>query len=322
MRPLALIPVLLLAACATAGPPPLVEGARLVEDLRVLSADDMEGRAPATPGGEKARAYVLQRLQQAGVQPLPSGWTHSFTFSPRREPTRTLTGVNVMGQVRGTKSPDRYIVVTAHYDHVGVREGQIYNGADDNASGTAALIAMAEHFARHKPEHSILFVALDAEEQGLQGARAFVANPPVPKAAMVLNINMDMVSRGDTNRLYAVGTHPWPFLRPHIEAVAQGAPVPLLTGHDTPDLSREDNWVHQSDHYAFHQAGIPFIYFGVDNHPDYHQPTDDFAKVQQPFFRGSVQTIASAIRRFDQNLGEIAAARAAFTPPAAAAGGS
>jgi hypothetical protein len=116
-----------------------------------------------------------------------------------------------------------------------------------------------------------------------------------------------------------VGTHPWPFLRPHIEAVAQGAPVPLLTGHDTPDLSREDNWVHQSDHYAFHQAGIPFIYFGVDNHPDYHQPTDDFEKVQQPFFRGSVQTIAAALTRFDRALDSIVAERARFTPPAAAA---
>jgi len=316
MRRLACTLALILAACASSGAPPPVEGARLIEDLRVLSADDMQGRAPATPGGDKAQAYVLQRLQQTGVRPLPSGWTQRFAFSPRREPNRSVAGVNLMGYVPGRRAPERFIVVTAHYDHVGVRDGRIYNGADDNASGTAALIALAEHFARHRPDHSILFVALDAEEQGLQGARAFMAAPPVPRDGIALNINMDMVGRGDANRLYAVGTHPWPFLRPHIEAVAAGSAVPLLTGHDTPDLPREDNWVHQSDHYAFHQAGIPFIYFGVDNHPDYHQPTDDFDKVQQPFFRGAVQTIASALTRFDRELESITAARAAFTPPA------
>ena len=314
MRHLACTLALILCACATAGPPPL-EGAGLVEDLRVLSADDMQGRAPGTPGGEKARGYVLQRLQQTGLKPLAGGWTRSFTFSPRREPTRAVTGVNVMGYVPGRSAPERFIVVTAHYDHVGVREGQVYNGADDNASGTAALIALAEHFVRNRPEHSILFVALDAEEQGLQGARAFVAAPPIAKDAIVMNVNMDMVGRGDTNRLYAVGTHPWPFLRAHVEAAAKGAPVPLLTGHDTPDLSRDENWVHQSDHYAFHQAGIPFVYFGVENHPDYHRPTDDFEKVQQPFFRDAVRTIAIAVARFDRALPKIAAARAAFTPP-------
>ena len=117
------------------------------------------------------------------------------------------------------------IVVSAHYDHVGVRNGEIYPGADDNASGTAALLAIAGLCKKAPWQHDVVFAAFDAEEQGLQGARAFVAAPPIPKERIALNINMDMVSRSATREIYIAGTGYHPPLRQVLEAVAKRSEV-------------------------------------------------------------------------------------------------
>jgi Zn-dependent M28 family amino/carboxypeptidase len=231
-------------------------------------------------------------------------------FTSRGTPPRSLTAENLIGYVPGRRDPNRFLVISAHYDHLGTRDGQVYNGADDNASGVSALLALAEDFARNRPEHSVLLVAFDAEEHGHKGSLGFVAAPPVPKSAMVLNMNLDMVGRGDRGELYVSGGHPYPVLRPHLEALAREAPVTLKLGHDTPDLPKEQNWITQSDHFAFHQAGIPFAYFGVEDHPDYHQPGDDAEKIPEDFYRRAVRTLAMAARRFDRELGAIARARA------------
>src|SRR5690606_30456084 len=112
------------------------------------------------------------------------GWMQEFTIpGSGSEP---LPAANVVGMVRGTDDPDEYIVVTAHFDHLGRQGNQVYHGADDNASGTAGLIELARYFAAHPPEHSMIFAALDAEEHGLLGARHFVADPPVPLENIVL----------------------------------------------------------------------------------------------------------------------------------------
>ncbi|MGH7128536.1 MAG: M28 family peptidase, partial [Planctomycetaceae bacterium] len=188
-----------------------------------------------------------------------------------------------------------------------VRQGEIYNGADDNASGTGALIEIARWFAAHPPENSIIFAAFDAEEGGLVGARGFVANPPAPADRIVLNVNMDMVGRNARNELYAAGTSHYGFLRPYLDSVAARAPVSLRFGHDDPNGPRSDDWTTQSDHAAFHAAGIPFIYFGVEDHPDYHRPTDAVERLMPEFFAGAASTVLDAIRTFDRNLSVIAA---------------
>jgi Zn-dependent M28 family amino/carboxypeptidase len=218
-------------------------------------------------------------------------------------------------RARPRRAPERFIVVSAHYDHLGVRDGKIYNGADDNASGVAALLALAEHFARRPPEHSIIFVAFDAEEMGSPGAKAFVERPPVPRASLALNVNLDMVARGDKGELYVAGTHPWPFLRPSLEAAAVNAPVTVRFGHDTPDLKGSDNWIEGSDHRVFNAAGIPFAYFGVEDHPDYHQPTDHSDKIPADFFGRSVQTLVGALTRLDRDLDAIVRAHALQPKP-------
>jgi Zn-dependent M28 family amino/carboxypeptidase len=231
---------------------------------------------------------------------------HDFTVARRGDAGAQVAGGNVVGLVRGTTNPDRYVVVTAHYDHVGVGRpvdgDSIYNGADDNASGTAALLALAEHFARNPAGHSLLFVAFDAEEQGLRGARAFVAEPPVPKDAIALNVNMDMVSHSERGELYAAGAAKYPRLRAPLQRAAAGAPVRLLLGHDMPEPTPRDDWTGQSDQGAFHAAGIPFVYFGVEDHPDYHRPSDEVGTITPGFYVNAVRTIAAAIRELDLAL--------------------
>lgn len=286
--------VLLLSGAAEAAPP--VDRAALLEDVRVLSADDMEGRAVGTPGGARARAYVERRFREVGIAPLgPQGFAAPFSFE---RAGATLEGVNLVGVIRGRSDPERFIVLSAHYDHLGVRDGAVYNGADDNASGVAAMLAVARDLKARPPEHSVLIVAFDAEEGGLRGARVFVASPPVPLKSVLLNVNLDMVSRSDKGELYAAGTHQNPRLRPVLEAVAARAPVRLLFGHDRPELGPDD-WTLLSDHAAFVQAGVPFVYFGVEDHPGYHKPGDDFAAITPDFFVGATQTIIAAVRALD-----------------------
>ena len=280
---------------------PELDGDRLLGDVRHLSADSLEGRATGTPGGLKARAYVVDAFRRAELTPFAGGYERPFSTTARAG-SPAAAGANVVGYLRGTERPDRYIVVTAHYDHLGVRDGQTFNGADDNASGTAALIAFAGYFAKHPPRHSIIFAALDAEEVGLQGARAFVERPPVDRSALVLNVNMDMVSHSARGEIYAAGTHHTPALRPIVERVAARAPVKLLLGHDSPSLPASDDWTTQSDHGAFHAARIPFVYFGVEDHPDYHKPSDDFETITPLFFVSAARTIADFIAEADRTL--------------------
>ena len=278
-----------------------IDSVALIRDVSVLSHDSMEGRMVATAGGARARNYVDSRFRQIRLQPLGGEtYLHPFDFT-RGNPPAQIQGVNIIGMVRGTARPDRYIVVTAHYDHVGVRDGQIYNGADDNASGTGGLLALAQHFVQRPPRHSIIFAALDAEEGGLRGARAFVANPPVAKEAIALNINMDMIGRNDAGELYVAGTHHYPQLLPILQPVIAAAEVKLIPGHDLPGTGSND-WTSQSDHGAFHAAGIPFLYFGVEDHPDYHRPTDDFERIQPGFYARAVRTVLAAVRALDEGL--------------------
>lgn len=272
----------------------------LLRDIGVLAHDSMEGRAVATPGNAKARAFLERRFREIGLQPVEGTFTHPFTFSRRDAQTN---GVNLLGMVRGTAEPDEYIVVTAHYDHVGVRDGEVFNGADDNASGTAALLQIAQHFVRNRPRHSIIFAALDAEEVGLQGARAFVADPPVPVSSIILNVNMDMVGRNDRGELYVAGTYHYPQLLPIVERVAAGAEVRLIPGHDRPNAANpSDDWTSASDHGPFHAVKIPFLYFGVEDHADYHRATDEMRGIQPGFYARAVRTVLSAIRAADAAL--------------------
>jgi Peptidase family M28 len=306
--------VTLLVAClslTSRGVPPLdaqqssssIDAARLLSDLETLSSDSMEGRLTGTEGNARARAYIVQRFKDIGIQPFGDSYERAFKFQGRGGADRS--GVNVVGLIRGRRDPSRFIAVTAHYDHLGVRNGQIYNGADDNASGVAALLAVAARLNADKPEHSLLLAAFDAEESGLNGAKALVNDPPVARESILMNVNLDMVARDAGNVLFASGTSHYPFLKAYLTKIAQ-PPVILKFGHDVAG-SKEDDWTKDSDHFPFHQAGIPFIYFGVEDEAQHHKPTDDAETVTKEFFVGAANTILAGIRAVDTNLEKIAA---------------
>jgi hypothetical protein len=278
---------------------PVLDSARLVNTVFRLAHDSMAGRATGTAENAKARAWLESEFRRIGLEPVGTGYEHAFT-SPRRNRPDTIRGVNLVGMVRGTRDPERVIVVSAHYDHVGTRNGEIFNGADDNASGTSAVLEMAAHFRAKPPAHTVLFALWDAEEMGLVGARAFVAAPPIPIGRIAANVNLDMVSRNDRGELYAAGAQPYPQMRPIITGLVPHAAVTLRTGHDSG--GGQDDWTSQSDQGAFHAARIPFMYFGVEDHPDYHKPTDDPERIQPGFYYRAARTIAAFVERLDEGI--------------------
>jgi hypothetical protein len=303
---------LLLSACETlavpeaavAPPQPTAMHAQLLEDVRILAADDMQGRDTGAPGGALARAYIVRRLETLGVAAPAMGREQPWEMTGRtREGPKTFNGANVLGVIPGTRVSDRYIVVTAHYDHVGVSDGQIFNGADDNASGVATMLALAADLKRQAPDHSVLIVALDGEERGLLGARHFVEAPPVPLTSIAMNLNFDMTARAETDgKLWVTGTYQNPTFRPILEPIPANGAVALAFGKDTPQDTGEDNWVEASDHAAFHRAQVPFLYFGVNYHPDYHRPSDDFEKVTPSVFISATELSIAGFRALDRAL--------------------
>ena len=277
---------------------------QLMADVRILSADDMEGRDTGAPGGERARAYIVSRFEALGVAAPPMGRLQPFAAQGRtREGPKTFNGVNILGLIEGTRVPDRYIVITAHYDHVGSNGGQIYNGADDNASGVATMLEIADRLKASAPEHSVIFVAFDGEERGLLGAKHFVQAPPVPLAAIAMNLNFDMIARAETDgKLWVTGTYQHPTFRPILGTIPANGAVSLAFGKDTPQDTGEDNWVEASDQGAFFAAQVPFLYLGVNYHPDYHRPSDDFERITPSVFQSAVELSYASFRALDQGL--------------------
>lgn len=285
------MPLLLVPPLACQAPATGVDRARLWRDLETLAAPGMEGRAPGTGGHRRARAYLLERLRASGLAPLGAGFAHPFTY--RGGPK----GTNLLATLPGTAPGAGVIVLSAHYDHLGIRGGVVYPGADDNASGVAALLALAAHFKAHPPAHTLVFALFDAEEGGLHGSRAFVSTMPFKRDQVRLDVNLDMVGRNDKGELYVAGTTRSPLFRPLLDSIARRASVTLRMGHDTGP--GRDDWTHESDHGSFHDAGIPWLYFGVEDHPDYHTPLDTAARIDPDFFARATETILEAVIAID-----------------------
>ena len=267
---------------------------QLLSDVEILSSDSYEGRKTDTKGAEMTRAYLNNRYKSIGLKSFSQlqGYEQPFSFETGKG---KVNGKNMIGFIEG--KTDEVIVISAHYDHIGIIGNKVYNGADDNASGVAALLKFAEYYQTHKPNRTLIFAAFDAEEMGLQGAKAFVTNPPVNIRQIKLNINMDMISHNDKNELYACGTAKYPSLRNYFHTTNPNLKV--LFGHDDPK-SGKDNWINQSDHSAFNDKNIPFIYFGVEDHKDYHQSTDDYQNINKTFFIDASNSILEIIINIDK----------------------
>ncbi|WP_282123227.1 M28 family peptidase [Algibacter mikhailovii] len=267
----------------------------LLKHIKSLSSDTFEGRRTGSQGGQKAQKYIINQLYSLGVVPLVTDYKQPFRFI---EKGKHYKGMNILGFVKGTDFPDDYIVISAHYDHEGIKQGEIFNGADDNASGISALFSFAEYFRSHPPKHSIIIAAFDAEELGLQGSKYFLKSTILNSKDVVLNINMDMISRSDDNELYVVGASDNKMLKATIQGGMYSSKIKLLIGHDGYDGL--ENWIYSSDHAGFYKKGIPFLYFGVEDHEDYHEPTDTFENIHPEFYIEAVKIIISVFNRIDK----------------------
>ncbi len=306
----ALLPMLLAVPLAAQGrpaapacPAPLaIDSVALIRDIFRLADDSMGGRLIGSTGNRKARDYLAARFDALGLETVGGGRLQRIPVASARLPDVTAAW-NVLGIVRGSAEPDRFIVVTAHFDHVGIGRpvdgDSIYNGADDNASGAAALAVLADWFRRHPPRHSLLFAAVDGEERGMFGSRALVESPVVPLDHVIVNVNMDMISRNADRELYAAGPDRYPALRVPVESLVRCAGLVLKIGHDTDADGAANDWTTQSDHVQFHRKGIPFAYFGVEDHPDYHRPGDQPERIMPGFYVEAVRTVARFIQAID-----------------------
>lgn len=293
--------VLLCWICSTATAQAGILADSLLAHVRELASDAYEGRATEKPGNLMAADYILARFEHLGLKAFATDYVHPFQFYSRFT-RKAYLGRNLIAYLPGSANSGKHIVLSAHYDHVGIRKGEIYNGADDNASGIGALIEIARCLKDHPIGHNVIFAAFDAEEVGLRGAGAFIENPPVPLDSILLNINMDMVSRSAQNELYVCGTHYTPVLRDILQTVEPAEGLAVLFGHEPPAYSGADDWTLASDHGKFHQADIPFLYFGVEDHEDYHQPTDDYSGVMPDFYLKAVDFVLRSLIDIDRSV--------------------
>ena len=254
---------------------PAVDADRLVAHVRALAHDSMQGRGSLTPFELEAATYIRTEFGRYGLSAFSgSQWFQSFTI------TGMGNSQNVVGVLRGEGSlRDEWVVIGAHYDHVGVRNGQIYNGADDNASGTAGLLELARLLADYRSdggfgsEHrrSLMFIAFGAEELGLVGSNLYCREPLVPLSSVAAMINLDMIGRLQNNTLYLIGEN----------TGLEWAAMVRRYNHSLSFAAMADAG---TDYRCFKQAGRPVMSLFTGLHPDYHMPSDDTELLAVPGF--------------------------------------
>ena len=272
--------------------------ALLISTLKVLSSDDMRGRSVGK--NQLAQQLIIDRFNTFGLKSFHENFTQTFSFTD--EDNKKRLGTNLVGYIKGNDKPDEYIVIGAHYDHMGVVDNEIFNGADDNASGTSAVLSLLEYFSLFPPKHSIIFIAYDAEELGLFGSRYFVDNPPIDIEKIKLKFNFDMIGRNINNEIFIVGTHQYPMLKPYLMLSAKSSSLKVSFGHDIKGDKSKDYWMESSDNAPYFLKNIPNITFSEEDHPDYHKATDDFEKIDIQFYQEVVDLISSSIRLLDNEL--------------------
>ncbi|MDQ6611653.1 MAG: M20/M25/M40 family metallo-hydrolase [Gemmatimonadota bacterium] len=286
------------------------ETGKIMARLSALSADSMEGRLVGSPGGARARGWIIRELQTLGVAPItgaPMNGGYEQPVKFRGRDGAAIVGANVVARIPGRVPNTQAIVLSAHYDHLGTRNGVVYNGADDDASGCIALLTIAERLKKSGTEHDVILVFFDAEESNLVGANAFVEAPALPLSRIAIDINLDMVSRQDGGALWVSGVSQNAFLKRIVDPLAATAKVKVLLGHDTKNLKPGDDWTNSSDHGAFNKKGIPFLYLGVEDHSDYHKPGDDPEKIDPTFYRNVIDFSEALLRAVDVGVNKFPA---------------
>jgi len=202
-----------------------------------------------------------------------------------------LQAENVLGYMEGSDLKEELVVVSCHYDHLGMKDGEIFNGADDDGSGTTALLEMAQAFALAKqqgqgPRRSILFIAFSGEEKGLLGSEYYANNPVFPLAKTMVNLNIDMIGRidkrhaPDSNYVYLIGADKISQDLHDLSERTNATYTQLELDYTYNDERDPNRFYYRSDHYNFAKNGVPVIFYFTGVHDDYHKPTDTVEKIQ------------------------------------------
>lgn len=275
----------------------------LLNDLRFLSSDLTKGRLTGSLGSAVARNYIIEQLQHIDIKPLEHVYQVPFQFSYKNE---LVQGSNIIGYLPALTTSERYIIISAHYDHIGFSTRGIYNGADDNASGVAVVLSLARTLKKLSRKHHIVLLFTDGEEQKLQGAKAFVKQFPNIIKNTVLNINIDMVATSrKTNRLYMLSKNTNKTLPSHyitqFKALADDN-ITLINGFNRSRTlaDKKVQWLKASDHYVFYRHKIPVIYYGTGMHQNYHTTSDTFENVNLPMFLRVANTINEHVSYIDR----------------------
>lgn len=285
----------------TAQPVGSVDGERLWRDLGELASARMAGREPQTAGSRLAQDYIAEAFATAGLTPLGDSFRQPFVF---KNTFSKHPGVNVVGWLPGRQFADQYLVISAHYDHLGKSGSKIFYGADDNASGVAAMLALARQLAKRGSRHSVIFLATDIEETGLYGAKAFLQFPPVAKSQLRYNLNLDMLARGET--LLMVSSEKAERRTALRRQLIAEAGVCVRPWRQQTLVGRRDtgavDFRRASDHWAFYRQDIPYLYLGGGVHKDYHTPDDQVDKIDRDHYQAVVETALTAFTLLDNQL--------------------
>jgi len=282
-----------------------INAADLKKNLYVIAADDMEGRDTGSKGQKKAGEYMINYYKNLGISaPKALGSYYQKVpseFMKQRGGGNLPDSENILAFIEGSEKPDEIVVVSAHYDHVGTKNGVVYNGADDDGSGTVAVMEIAKAFQQAKkagkgPKRSILFLHVTGEEHGLFGSEYYSEHPVFPLANTVVDLNIDMIGRDDpANRgkqyVYVIGSEMLSSQLKVINEAANKRTNNLELNYKYDDLNDPEQLYYRSDHYNFAKHNIPVAFFFDGIHEDYHKPGDDPEKIDYQLLEKRTQLI-------------------------------
>ena len=278
------------------------------EDLKthlyILADDKMEGRMTGENGNNMAAEYLRNFYMDQGIS-APLEENNYYQSIPAEYFGKSSSGnpsQNVVAFIKGSEKPDEIIVLSAHYDHVGERKGEIYNGADDDGSGTVAMMEMAQAFQiatnnGNGPKRSILILHVTGEEIGLYGSKYYTENPLFPLENTVVNLNTDMIGRigsekkGNENYIYLIGSDKLSQELHDLSEEVNKKYTNLELDYTYNDDDDPNRFYYRSDHYNFAKNNIPVIFYFNGTHEDYHQPGDTPDKIEYELMAKRTQLI-------------------------------
>jgi hypothetical protein len=264
--------------------------------LFTYASDKFEGRDTGEPGQKMAIEYLKNFYVSEGIV-SPLGGDDYFQEVPaeflnkRKRKTPLKDSENVVAFIKGSEKPDEIVVISAHLDHVGVKDGKIYNGADDDGSGTVALLEIAQAFqmatkAGKGPKRSVLFLHVTGEEKGLLGSKYYTDEDPLfPLANTVCNLNIDMVGRiddrhkADPNYVYLIGSDKLSTELHELSEAVNKKYMNINLDYKYNDKNDPNRYYYRSDHYNFVKNNVPIIFYFNGTHADYHRHTDTPDKI-------------------------------------------